>query len=304
MALAAVADNLRDMRLLVFPAPDLEPFGVTALVASVGTAAIWRLRGETQRLALIDRELSVARQIQSSILPQAMPRIPGLTAFARYRPMMAVSGDFYDFLGMDSARIGILVADVSGHGVPAALIASMVKVALAAQSDRADRPAAVLAGLNQSLWGHLAGQYITAAYAFIDTHSSSIRYSAAGHPPMLRLARRSREARAVEENGLPLGMLKATVYKEVELSLQGGDRLLLYTDGLIEAANADGDCFGLDRLKATLARGSALQLEAAADHIVRTIDAWSGQPQEDDSTIVLVDWANRPTQDVVRRRSS
>jgi sigma-B regulation protein RsbU (phosphoserine phosphatase) len=290
VSLTAAADALRGMGLLVIPGPDLEPFGITVLVACVGTAAIWRLRGEAQRLAVIDRELGLAREIQFSILPQTMPRIPGLTAFARYRPMRAVAGDFYDFLGMDEERVGVLVADVSGHGVPAALIASMVKVALAAQSGRADRPAAVLTGMNQSLCGHLAGQYVTAAYVFIDTRAGVIRYSAAGHPPMLRLIRRSPEAYTVEENGLPLGVLKEAEYEEMELQLQDCDRLLLYTDGLIEAGNGQGDYFGLDRLTATLARGSALPLEAAADDIVRTIDAWSGQPQADDSTIVLIDW--------------
>jgi sigma-B regulation protein RsbU (phosphoserine phosphatase) len=290
VSLTAAADALRGMRLLVIPGPDLEPFGITVLVACVGTVAIWRLRGEAQRLAVIDRELSLAREIQSSILPQTMPRIPGLSAFARYRPMRAVAGDFYDFLGMDEERLGVLVADVSGHGVPAALIASMVKVALAAQSDRSDRPAAVLTGMNQSLCGHLAGKYVTAAYVFIDTRSGVIRYSAAGHPPMLRLTGRSRDACTVEENGLPLGVLKDAEYEEMELQLQESDRLLLYTDGLIEAGNSDGDYFGLDRLTAALARGAALPLETAADDIVRTIDAWSGQPQEDDSTIVLIDW--------------
>ena len=290
VSLTAAADALRGMRLLVIPGPDLEPFGMSALVVCVGTAAIWRLRGEAQRLAVIDRELSLAREIQFSILPQTMPRIPGLSVFARYRPMRAVAGDFYDFLGMDEERVGVLVADVSGHGVPAALIASMVKVALAAQSDRADRPAAVLTAMNQSLCGHLAGRYVTAAYVFIDTRSGVIRYSAAGHPPMLRLTRHPWEAYTVEQNGLPLGVLKEAEYEELELQLQDGDRLLLYTDGMIEAGNGHGDYFGLDRLTATLVHGSALPLEAAADDIVRTVDAWSGQPQEDDSTIVLIDW--------------
>ena len=101
--------------------------------------------------------------------------------------MTAVAGDFYDFLVIDPERVGILVADVSGHGVPAALIASMVKVAFAAQKDHADTTAAVLAGMNETLCGRLAGQYVTAAYLFIDTRSRMIRYGAAGHPPMLHL---------------------------------------------------------------------------------------------------------------------
>ena len=92
---------------------------------------MWRVIADAERLVAMNRELDIARQIQPSILPQSMPRIPGLTIVARYRPMTAVAGDFYDFLEIDPRRLGILVADVSGHGVPAALIASMVKVALA-----------------------------------------------------------------------------------------------------------------------------------------------------------------------------
>jgi phosphoserine phosphatase RsbU/P len=291
-SLTVVADNLRNMGVLRFPYPDLEPFGATVLVACLGTVAVRRMLADARRLVVIDRELSIARQIQSSILPQAMPRVPGLTVVARYRPMTAVAGDFYDFMEIDARRLGVLVADVSGHGVPAALLASMVKMTLAAQRQHAERPAAVLAGINDMLCGRLAGQYVTAAYLFIDTDARSIRYAAAGHPPMLRSARRDREVHAVEQNGLMLGFVEGTGYKEVEQPLRTDDRLLLYTDGLIEAANAGDDLFGLERLKATLADASELDPQVAADTLLTTIDTWSGQPPGDDFTIVLVDWAN------------
>jgi phosphoserine phosphatase RsbU/P len=140
VSLTAVADNLRGMRALTLPGPDLEPFGFTVLIACLGTVAAWRVLADAQRLVALDRELEIARQIQSSILPQTMPRVSGLTIATRYRPMTAVAGDFYDFLEMDAYRIGILVADVSGQGVPAALIASMVKVAFAAQREHVDSP--------------------------------------------------------------------------------------------------------------------------------------------------------------------
>ena len=139
--------------------------------------------------------------------------------------MTAVAGDFYDFLEIDAHRVGVLVADVTGHGVPAALIASMVKVALAAQREHADSPAAVLAGMNETLWGRLAGQYVTAAYLFIDGGSRVIRYGAAGHPPMLRSARRDGRVDELEQNGLLLGFLDRTGYTELEQPLDAGDRL-------------------------------------------------------------------------------
>jgi sigma-B regulation protein RsbU (phosphoserine phosphatase) len=292
VSLAAVADNLRGMKALTFPGPDLEPFGFTLFIACLGTVAVRRVVSDAQRLAAVDRELSIARQIQSSILPQNMPRIPGLTIAARYRPMTAVAGDFYDFLGIDGHRLGILVADVSGHGVPAALIASMVKLALAAQRERAESPAAVLAGMNKTLCGHLAGQYVTAAYLFVDVLSRVIRYGAAGHPPMLRVTRQDGSVDEVAKNGILLGFIEDARYEELEQPLRDDDRLLLYTDGLIEAADADDDLFGLERLKATLATAVALRPQAVTDTLLSTVDTWTGRPPGDDLTLVLVDWTS------------
>ena len=288
-SLTVLVDNLRGIGLVRFPGPDLEPFGFTVLVACLGALVIRRVVEDARRLAVINRELSIAQQIQSSILPQAMPRVSGLTLVARYRPMTAVAGDFYDFVEIDDAQLGVLVADVAGHGVPAALIASMVKVALAAHHDRADRPAALLAGLNETLCGRLGGQYVTAAYLFIDTRSAVIRYAAAGHPHMLQLARSGRGVREVEKNGLLLGFMPAVEYGDLELPLEAGDRLLLYTDGLVEAANATDDLFGLERVKRALATTAALSPEAAADALLNEMDTWSGRPAADDLTIVLVD---------------
>lgn len=289
---AAVADNLRGMKVLAFRGPDLEPFGFTVLIACLGTVAIWRVVADSQQLVAINRELDIARQIQFSILPQAMPRIRGLTIVSRYRPMTAVAGDFYDFLEVDTERLGILVADVSGHGVPAALIASMVKVAFAAQRERADSPAAVLSGLNRTLCGQLAGQYVTAAYLFVDPRARLIRYAAVGHPPMLRLTREDGRVDEVVKNGLLLGFIPDIRYEEAEQPLRGDDRFLLYTDGLIEACNATDDLFGLERLKASLAQAAGLPPHAVTDTLVSIVDTWSGLPPGDDLTLVLVDWTS------------
>ena len=290
VALAAVADNLRGMHALRFPGPDLEPFGFTVLAVCLGTLAGSRIMREGRRLVALDKELSIARQIQTSILPQAMPKVGSLALAARYQPMTAVAGDFYDFVEIDDKRLGVLVADVSGHGVPAAMIASMVKVALAAQRAHAERPGSVLAGMNTALFGRLAGQYVTASYLFIDAGLGVIRYAAAGHPPMFRLARRSLDVHEVENNGLALGFFETASYDEIELALEAGDRLLLYTDGMIEAENASQDFFGPERVKSAVAADAALATDAAADGLLATMHAWSGQPANDDLTIVVVDW--------------
>ena len=285
----AVADNLRGVRAINFPGPDLEQFGVIVTVSCLGTLVAWRALADARRLVAIDRELSIARDIQASILPQAMPRIGGVSIAARYRPMTAVAGDFYDFLELGDDRLGVLVADVTGHGVPAALIASMVKVALAAQQERGDRPADVLTGLNRAMCGRLAGRYVTAAYLFVDARARVIRYAAAGHPPMLHAGPPPAPVRRIERNGLLLGFFDDAAYDEVELPLDGADRFLLYTDGIIEAANAADDLFGVERLERALASASTLAPDAAADAVLAAMDAWSGLPAADDLTLLMVE---------------
>jgi phosphoserine phosphatase RsbU/P len=190
---------------------------------------------------------------------------------------------------MDGRRLGVLVADVSGHGVPAALIASMVKVAIAAQKPHADRPRAVLTGMHETLRGQLGGQYVTAAYLFLDREAGVMRYSAAGHPPLLRWRPEETGTRELEENGLPLGLMDVADYRQIEQPLQAGDRFLLYTDGLVDAANAAGEFFDLERVKAAVETGAGLSAEAAADLILEKTRGWAHPAASDDVTLVLVD---------------
>jgi sigma-B regulation protein RsbU (phosphoserine phosphatase) len=289
LCVPAMVDNLRGLGLLAWPRSDVEPLGSTVLIACLGTIAVRRVFRDRERLVAIDKELAIAQRIQSSILPDAMPQVRGLAVAARYEPMTAVAGDFYDFLEAGAGRLGVLVADVSGHGVPAALIASMVKVAIAAQRPRADAPAAVLSGMNETLAGRLGGQYVTAAYLFVDLDAGLMRYAAAGHPPLLRWHRGGGAAGAIEENGLPLGMMEASRYTQVEQPLRAGDRFLLYTDGLVDAANAAGEFFGLERVKETVVAAGALDAAGIAGRIVDTTRRWTGGIAADDLTVVVVD---------------
>jgi len=285
----ALVDNLRGLHVPHLPRPDVEPLGSVVLIACLGVIAVRRAFQESERLAAIDKELTIARRIQSSILPAAMPRVAGLTVAARYEPMTAVAGDFYDFLEVGPKRLGLLVADVSGHGVPAALIASMVKVAIAAQKAQADRPAAVLAGMNETLAGRLGGQYVTAAYLFLDREAGLMRYSAAGHPPLLRWRREAPRPSEIEENGLPLGMMDVAEYRQLEQPLADGDRFLLYTDGLVEAANKAGEFFTLERVKEGVAASAGLGTERVADLILQSTRAWADGVAADDLTVVVID---------------
>src|SRR6202012_6137372 len=206
------------------------------------------LRGIREQLTLqlqtIQKELETARQIQMSILPTEIPKLDGLDIAARYIPLTSVAGDFYDFILVDEKHIGILVADVSGHGMPAALIASMLKIALAAQAAHVADPAKVLLGLNQTLCGKFQHHYVTAAYLFVDMQKRTLTYAGAGHPPLLLREGSSKRVRDVAENCLFLGRFPFATYSSVELPLNAGDRALLYTDGIPETANPPGREFG------------------------------------------------------------
>src|SRR6266478_9474360 len=162
--LFVVQANLVGLRIL--SGNNLEFIGFLAFVACLAYISAYRIFANEERLLAIHKELEIARRIQSSILPQTVPALSGLDLAARYVPMSAVAGDFYDFLVVDEKRLGVLVADVTGHGIPAALIASMLKVAFAAQASHAHDPARVLTGLNLALCGKFEEHFITAAYLF------------------------------------------------------------------------------------------------------------------------------------------
>ena len=225
-------------------------------------------------------------------MPQEIPKIEGLEIAARYFPMAALGGDFYDFIVVDEKRIGILVADVSGHGTPAALIASMLKISLAAQIAHASQPAQVLSGLNQSLLGKFRHHYVTAAYVFVNMEEKFLRYAGAGHPPLLLVDGANGNSREVLENGLILSWFPGATYSQVELPLVTGDWVVLYTDGITEARNP-ADCeFGLDRLKECCKnhRGSSADelAEQLLDELWHWIERAAGDELEDDVTLLAL----------------
>jgi len=278
-------ENFRN--LLGIPLPNIEPIGFMAFLVSLGYVAARQTIERDRQLSEIQKELEIARRIQLSILPGAFPQSASFRVAVRYVPMTSVAGDFYDFIVADGSQAGLLIADVSGHGVPAALIASMVKVAATSQLASAADPARLLAGMNVVLCGNTQEQFVTAAYIFLDAGSKTFRYSAAGHPAMLLLRRG--EVMEIVENGLILAAFDYAMYAETTRPLERGDRFLLYTDGIIEAANSRGDAFGQDALSALLQQTAALMPAAAADEIVSAVQRWSAL-QEDDLTVLICDY--------------
>lgn len=267
----------------------LEPLGFTCFLVGLGTVVVRKLFAQEEQFIEINKELEIARRIQTSILPDKAPSNRLVRLATRYLAMTAVAGDFYDFLVVDENRIGILIADVSGHGVPAALIASMVKVAVSAQLPYAANPAQVLAGMNRILCGKMQSQYVTAAYLFLDLENGVLRYAAAGHPALLYCEQVEGTTGSITENGLMLGLFPNAPYSVVERKLHQGTRFLLYTDGLLEASNGTEQFFGEERVRDVLVEARKLSTEQCAALLVERVQQWTAHRQEDDLTVIVID---------------
>ena len=285
-------DRFVSARLLNWRVPT-EPYGLFVLICCMGYAAIRRLLANERRLASLGEEMRAAKRIQTSILPRTTPELGSFEIAVRYAPMADVAGDFYDFLPIGPGCLGIVVADVAGHGVPAALVASMVKVAVSSQTTYRDSPGKMIAGLNSTLCGEAQGQYATAVYVCLDEKKRAACYSAAGHPPPLLWRRTTRTLLRLNESGLLLGVRSGEDYPQADFSLQAGDRILIYTDGLIEAANPEGLEFGDVRLENLINQHQDLSAEQFAERLLKEVLAWPGNrssnSQADDITVLVVD---------------
>jgi phosphoserine phosphatase RsbU/P len=284
-AIVAFWDNLGGARLLRF---DLEPYGFAVFLAALGYVAARRTFQREEQLNEIEKELSLARNIQLSLLPAAFPDPSSFRVAALYVPMTSVAGDLYDFVAAGETSAGLLIADVSGHGVPAAMIASMVKMAAMSQRDQAAHPGAVLAAMNRALFGNTQGQYVTAAYAHLDAAKGELRYAAAGHPAMLLL--RGGEVIEVAENGLLLAAVDGMEYSERSIAIRPGDRIVLYTDGIVEARNRAGALYGEEALFSAIRTSASMAPREAAQKVIRSVQSWA-RAQEDDLTILVCDYA-------------
>ena len=275
---------------------DLEPVGFIVLIGCLFFIVVRRFFENERELATIARELETARQIQSFILPQNTVDIKGIQLAAHYVPMASVAGDFYDFARVDDKRLGILVADVSGHGVPASLISSMVKIAFSSQLPHADDPAGVLTGINHVLCGKLESDFVTAGYLYLDTQAKSVSYAGAGHPPLFLWRGSEQKIYEYRAKGIILGQFEDARYQNIDLELNSGDRFLLYTDGIIEATDAAGKVYGWDNFKEFITSCANLPVGQFADDLIQQVTGWSGKSAQelldDDLTLVVADFEN------------
>jgi sigma-B regulation protein RsbU (phosphoserine phosphatase) len=257
---------------------------------SFGYVAVQISFANERRLLSIEDELAVARRLQLSILPTRLPEIRNVRIAVAYEPMTAVAGDFYEFIAIDDKHVGFLVADVTGHGVPAALIASMIKMATQSVIPYAPEPAEVLRGLNRLLFPQLHHQLVSAAYLWLDMENRQALYSAAGHPPLLRW--REGELKRIESNGLLFGVITDPDYPVRTVPICPGDRLLLYSDGVVEPENAVGVAFGDFRLEEVIREKQNRAPAELSEELLAEIHNWqpASVSRQDDITLIVIDF--------------
>jgi len=285
-------DQLLSMRIVSLGFR-LEQPGFAVLFIGLGFVAVHHFFASERKLHSIEQEIEIARRIQASNLPAKINFPKGIDIAARYVPMSTVAGDFYDIQTKDETGVGILIADVSGHGIGAALIGSMLKVGFASQAPHIADPAHVLTEMNRILQGKMETSFVTACSIFMDFRSGLIRYSIAGHPPPFLWRTSNSEIIRLTHAGTILGPFPDLVYENKELHLAKGDRLVLYTDGIIETRSKGGELFGDHQLEALIKAQSADPPEVSASQIVEQVLRWSGRSAgrspDDDLTLLIAD---------------
>jgi serine phosphatase RsbU (regulator of sigma subunit)/predicted ester cyclase len=250
-----------------------------------------RLEQEMRKRERIEQELRVARGIQQAALPQEVPTLEGWQIAPYYQPAREVGGDFYDFFELEEDRVGVVVGDATGKGVPAALVvtATCSMLRAVAQSLGYSSPGEVLARVNETLLARIPpNTFVTCFYAILEPESGRLLYANAGHN--LPCCRDKHAATELKARGMPLGLMPEMSYEEKESVLEAGEGVLFYTDGLVEAHNPQGEMFGTPRLLDLLSKRSEGGRDLSAT-LMEDLERFTGEgwEQEDDITLLMLE---------------
>lgn len=241
---------------------------------------------EARRQAEIEEELQLARDIQQGLLLEAVPHLPGWELSALSLPARSLGGDLYDFLRLADGRQGIMIGDVSGKGLPAALRMAVARTVFRFESRRGSEPGTTLAAVNRGVLSEIPQGMVTMLYATLDTHNGTLRIANAGHTYPLLI---NGSVSELELSGLPLGVDHDSDYEELTAHLAPGDTVLLYTDGVVEATSPDDEYYSFERLRELLEHNGRLKPRALVARLLSELRAWSNSTiQSDDVTMVVV----------------
>jgi serine phosphatase RsbU (regulator of sigma subunit) len=236
----------------------------------------------------MERELAIAREVQRELLPRACPRVPGLLLAGACRPAVGVGGDYYDYLQFSDERLGVVIADVAGKGIPAALLMAGLQASVRSLAGPSVEPGEVNRRLNEMLYRSTSSaRYATLFFAVYDARRRLLAYSNAGHFPPLHLT--GEGVARMTADGIPLGLMEEACYGQGQRVIAPGDLLALYTDGIVEAPNDAGTEFGEERLLATLQRHRHRDLDDLVLQVLQDLERWTGGGMaHDDATLVLI----------------
>ena len=308
--LSALADAGDKIKGLELGAADYitKPFDKGEVLARVRTqlkvqrltAQVLRANAELmERQAELDEDLKAAAVIQRSLMPRRAPAVTGVAAAWRFLPCERIGGDIFNLHVLPDGSLAVYIADVSGHGVPAAMLTVAVAQSLSPEAgtiatpppaSAAVPPAAVLASLDRDYPLERFGKHFTACYGVFDAARGRFRYSAAGHPPPL-LVRADGAVDRLEAGGTIIGLGHLVPYEEAAVALLAGDRVFFYTDGLTELVNGAGEMYGEERLCGTMRASRRESLEVACDHVLAAaVGFGQDQPREDDVTLLAIEF--------------
>lgn len=239
--------------------------------------------------AVMTRDLEMAREVQRALIPKDAPRLPGFDIALVYEPAAQIGGDVLDVIPIDSRRTLLFLGDAVGHGVPAALVMSVIKASLHSAAARDPRPAAVLDVLNRTLADLLSFHFVTAACALVDRDTREAQVALAGHSPPLWFHAAAGTVSQEGDGELPLGVRRNTVYASEVRRLELGDILVFVTDGITESAGADDEQYGVERLKGCLLASGGESARGLLDAILRDVRRHAaGRTPADDQTLLVV----------------
>jgi len=249
-----------------------------------------RLHREEIEKRLMEREMDIARRIQSQLLPTAPADLPGVDIDGRTVPALAIGGDYFDFFRLDKGRVAVALADAVGKGVSAGLLMTMLKGMLHALPLPEHSPAQVMEALNKAFFRQaLKEHFVTMVYLTYDAWKRTVCMSNAGHEPPLILRREQSKQETLDDASLPLGVKENVTYSETNAQLTAGDILVVYSDGLTEAKDAQGVEFGFEQLVDTVARSAHKPVFSIANDLFDAVQRHSEQrAQGDDMTSIIL----------------
>ncbi len=263
--------------------------GIVLPAVGFGFLAHERRREALER-ARVEQQMRVARVIQQTLLPRGAPNLSGWQVTGHYQPAQAVGGDFYDYLQLRDGRLGLLIGDVTDKGVPAALVMATTRSLLRSVAQSGQSPGQVLQQVNELLVREIPPKmFVTCLYAILDPRTGRLHFANAGHNLPYRTGNSNGQAAELRATGMPLGLMTGMMYEEAETTIEPGECLVFYSDGLVEAHNSHREMFGIPRLRSLLSTGG-LQCPTLIQRLLSELEAFTGRgwQQEDDVTLLTL----------------